>query len=166
VLAAGRGADRLQGDGGNDALNGGADNDGLTGGADRDTLTGGSGVDSFVFAAATHSGGGLPTTANVDRITDFAASDRIDWKADATELTDLRGRNFDGAADLNAALDAAAAAGFNTNTAVEALLFKYKGVTYAAVEDAANNPGLDFDQGADLVVRLDAAGALTQANFV
>ncbi len=106
---------------------------------------------------------------HVDRITDLTAADFLDWKADAAEFTDLRGADFDGSASLGAALDAAAASGFDTDGAVEAFLFRYLGVTYAAVEDVAANPGLDFDQGADLVVRLEgfsAAAALTQANFI
>jgi Ca2+-binding RTX toxin-like protein len=163
------GNDTLDGGTGNDSLSGGSGSDRLIGGAGRDTLTGGSEVDRFIFTAATQSGGTSPTPTNVDRITDFTASDRIDWKVDATEFTDLRGTNFDGFASLNAALDAAAASGFNTDANVEAFLFKYKTVTYAAVEDAAANPGFDFDQGADLIVRLDAfpaSTALTQANFI
>jgi glucose/arabinose dehydrogenase len=168
-VTGGDGADSLAGENGNDTLLGGAGPDTLLGGVGIDALTGGPGVDRFVFTVAGESGGASPTPANLDRITDFTASDRLDWKANATEFTNLRGRNFDGAADLNAALDEAAFSGFNTNTAVEAFLFKYKGVTYAAVEDVASNPGLDFDQGADLVVRLDAfpaATVLTEANFI
>jgi hypothetical protein len=52
---------------------------------------------------------------------------------------------------------------------VEAFLFKYKNVVYAAVEHAASNPGLDFDDGVDLVVMLTnfpAARILSEADFI
>jgi Ca2+-binding RTX toxin-like protein len=169
TLNGGTGTDSLDGGTGNDQLAGDAGADRLTGGAGRDTLAGGSEVDRFIFTAATQSGGASPAPANVDRITDFTASDRIDWKVDATEFADLRGADFDGSASLGAALDAAAASGFNTDAAVEAFLFKYQTVTYAAVEDAAANPGFNFDDGADLVVRLQpfpAATVLTQGHLI
>ena len=54
--------------------------------------------------------------------------------------------------------DAAAASGFNTDTAVEAFIFNYLGAIYAAVEDVAGNPGLDLDEGADLEKVIAAAG--------
>jgi hypothetical protein len=57
--------------------------------------------------------------------------------------------------------DAAAASGFDTDTAVEAFIFDYLGAIYAAVEDVAGNPGLDFDDGADLAVRLALLSAET-----
>ena len=65
--------------------------------------------------------------------------------------------------------DAAAASGFDTDTAVEALIFDYLGAIYAAVEDVAGNPGLDFDEGADLVVRpalLPAETIMNETRFI
>jgi serralysin len=70
------GADQLHGGGGNDKLFGGDDDDTLEGGAGRDLLTGGAGDDTFVFGI-----GDMVTGPARDRITDFAAGDRIDLAA-------------------------------------------------------------------------------------
>lgn len=69
------GFDRLEGGTGNDTLQGGDGNDLLLGGLGKDTLTGGAGADTFVFNTA------LSATDNVDRITDFDATDLIQLKA-------------------------------------------------------------------------------------
>ena len=70
TLTGGAGNDRLDGLGGADFLSGGTGDDTLTGGAGEDVLSGGEGNDSFRYASAAE--------ANGDRITDFAAGDRID----------------------------------------------------------------------------------------
>ncbi|MCW5662829.1 MAG: peptidoglycan DD-metalloendopeptidase family protein [Piscinibacter sp.] len=59
----------LVGGSGNDTLNGGAGNDTIDGGAGNDSLVGGTGVDVFRFTAT------LSATGNVDRLSDFVASD-------------------------------------------------------------------------------------------
>lgn len=111
-LIGGKGADILNGGyNGNDTLTGGAGNDVIDGGAGIDLLTGGKGRDSFVFAAAFHSG----TTADtVDIITDFshAQKDRIDLKgigaldfigsdAFSNHAGELRFEKFDNAGKSN-----------------------------------------------------------------
>ncbi|MCH4891665.1 hypothetical protein GO308_00905 [Sphingomonas sp. SFZ2018-12] len=62
------GDDALLGGAGNDTLSGGDGNDRLDGGAGVDRLAGGAGNDIFVFR---------PGEANGDRVTDFAAGDRL-----------------------------------------------------------------------------------------
>ncbi|MDQ2104127.1 Calx-beta domain-containing protein [Azospirillum isscasi] len=70
TLTGGAGNDRLDGLGGADFLYGGTGDDTLAGGAGEDVLSGGEGSDSFRYATVAE--------ANGDRITDFAAGDRID----------------------------------------------------------------------------------------
>ncbi|AWJ86101.1 hypothetical protein TSH58p_20185 (plasmid) [Azospirillum sp. TSH58] len=70
TLTGGAGDDRLDGLGGADFLYGGAGDDTLAGGAGEDVLNGGEGNDTFRYASVAE--------ANGDRITDFAAGDRID----------------------------------------------------------------------------------------
>nr|WP_237908178.1 Calx-beta domain-containing protein [Azospirillum brasilense] len=70
TLTGGAGDDRLDGLGGADFLYGGAGDDTLAGGAGEDVLSGGEGNDTFRYASVAE--------ANGDRITDFAAGDRID----------------------------------------------------------------------------------------
>jgi Ca2+-binding RTX toxin-like protein len=173
------GNDILYGAADYDWLNGGPNNDRLIGGRGTDTLLGEGGVDRFVFRAASESGGAVPThdgyRGNVDVIMDLEAKDRIKFTADASEFTDLRANGdyeyeLGGAASLNAALDKAAASGFDTDANVEAFIFIWLGSPYLAVEDVASNPGSDFDEGADLVVKLNsnfpASTVLTEANFI
>ena len=65
--------------------------------------------------------------------------------------------------------DAAAASGFDTDTAVEAFIFDYLGAIHAAVEDVAGNPGHDFDEGADPAVRpalLSAETIMNETRFI
>ncbi|MFM2068627.1 MAG: hypothetical protein RLZZ584_3536, partial [Pseudomonadota bacterium] len=64
-------ADTLAGNAAANLVSGGTGADTLAGGAGLDTLIGGAGNDVFVFDTAPDG------TANVDRITDFAAGDRI-----------------------------------------------------------------------------------------
>ena len=67
-LRGNRAANLLVGNDGNDRLEGGKGRDTLQGGAGADTLTGGAGADTFVLNSLTEAG---------DRITDFAAQDRL-----------------------------------------------------------------------------------------
>ena len=62
-------ADVIKGVGGNDTLLGLGGDDVLNGGVGNDTMTGGSGRDIFLFNTT------LNATGNVDRVTDFNASD-------------------------------------------------------------------------------------------
>ncbi len=71
-------ANSLSGLGGDDRLAGGDGDDVLIGGGGRDVLTGGAGADTFKFLALSDSG---ITGATRDKITDFAAGDRIDLSA-------------------------------------------------------------------------------------
>jgi Ca2+-binding RTX toxin-like protein len=59
----------LIGNSANNTLNGGGNNDYLYGGSGNDTLIGGAGADSFVFTTA------LSWASNIDRISDFSATD-------------------------------------------------------------------------------------------
>lgn len=63
-----RGSDTLNGRGGNDRLSGGTQDDTINGGTGGDTLSGGADSDTFVFSTRL-------SARNVDRITDFNASD-------------------------------------------------------------------------------------------
>jgi Ca2+-binding RTX toxin-like protein len=72
----GSGNDSLKGSAGDDILTGGAGIDTLNGGGNADTLTGGTQNDIFQFTAL---GDSAPVTA--DRITDFAAGDKLDVSA-------------------------------------------------------------------------------------
>lgn len=67
-LDGGGGNDTLNSGNGDDTINGDAGNDTLMGGDGNDTLTGGLGGDTFVFDV-------LPSTHNLDHITDFVSSD-------------------------------------------------------------------------------------------
>jgi Ca2+-binding RTX toxin-like protein len=73
IIAGGNGGETLDGRGGNDFLFGGNGSDRLIGGTGDDLLSGGNGQDAFVFA----SGFGH------DTITDFAASDRLEFDGGA-----------------------------------------------------------------------------------
>jgi Ca2+-binding RTX toxin-like protein len=64
------GSQLLTGNSGANSITGGARADKLSGMAGRDVLTGGAGADQFIFASALGAG-------EVDRITDFAAGDRL-----------------------------------------------------------------------------------------
>lgn len=68
TLTGGAGHDNIKAMAGSDVLNGGAGKDTLAGGLGTDTLTGGFGADRFHFAAPSE---------GIDRITDFAAGDKI-----------------------------------------------------------------------------------------
>lgn len=71
VIIGGSVADSLTGDDFANVFVGNGGNDTLIGGLGNDTLTGGTGADHFRFNTVPHS------TKNVDRITDFAAGDKI-----------------------------------------------------------------------------------------
>lgn len=71
-LRGNRAANLLVGNDGDDRLEGGKGRDTLQGGAGDDTLTGGAGADTFVLNSLTDAG---------DRITDFAAQDRLHLSA-------------------------------------------------------------------------------------
>ena len=68
----GDGKDLLFGNGGNDTIFGRDGNDLIVGGAGNDTLSGGAGSDTFAW------GSEKLAAENVDRITDYSTSDRID----------------------------------------------------------------------------------------
>lgn len=68
TIHGGAGNDRIESQAGTDQIYGDAGNDTLVGGAGADTLTGGADADRFLGTAA---------DLNGDRITDFAAEDRI-----------------------------------------------------------------------------------------
>lgn len=69
----------MNGSAGDDVINGGIANDVITGGAGADLMTGGAGRDTFVFASRVDTKGGVfaatdTTTANIDKIADFAGN--------------------------------------------------------------------------------------------
>lgn len=73
-LDGGDGNDLLYGGAAVDVLIGGRGNDRLWGGAGNDRLSGGAGADQFIFDA--------PGVGNVDRIADFARTDRLVFEGD------------------------------------------------------------------------------------
>lgn len=73
VVNGGLGNDRLYGEAGKDVINGGGGADRIDGGAGVDRLTGGAGADQFVLTAF--------GPYDSDRITDFAAIDRLVFQA-------------------------------------------------------------------------------------
>jgi Ca2+-binding RTX toxin-like protein len=73
IIAGGNGGETLDGRGGNDFLFGGNGSDRLIGGTGDDLLSGGNGQDAFVFAPG----------FGHDTITDFAASDRLEFDGGA-----------------------------------------------------------------------------------
>ena len=72
TINGGDGDDILSGGNGVDTISGGDGNDTITGGAGIDSISGGAGVDTFVFASGDT---GYPTSARVDEISDFAATE-------------------------------------------------------------------------------------------
>ena len=81
TITGGMANDRLDGGAGNDTIIGGGGNDTIIGGVGADQLTGGAGNDTFVFASAADTRGTFvaadTTTANIDRITDFAGNGNL-----------------------------------------------------------------------------------------
>lgn len=76
VVYGGAGNDFLTGGARNDQIEGGGGNDTITGGLGADSLYGRAGNDTFTYLSAADS-----TAADLDRILDFGAGDRIDLSA-------------------------------------------------------------------------------------
>ena len=81
TITGGMANDRLNGGAGNDTINGGGGNDTIIGGAGADQMTGGAGGDIFLFGTVGDTRGTFAaadtTTANIDRITDFAGNGNL-----------------------------------------------------------------------------------------
>jgi len=110
-VTGGSGADTITGTAGRDTISAGAGTDTITGGAGGDSFTGGSGVDAYqdvgiagnsvVASASGLTAGAIAvgdtitfattTAGNVDYISDFAATDTINFTTDATAPTNAVG---------------------------------------------------------------------------
>jgi Ca2+-binding RTX toxin-like protein len=90
------GNDQLFGDTGDDTLNGGSGADTLSAGTGQDVLSGGDGNDTFKFLSLEEIQDGIAYGAG-DRISDFAAGDKIDLSALSTLSFVGIGQNFTGA---------------------------------------------------------------------
>jgi Ca2+-binding RTX toxin-like protein len=125
-------ANRLSGGSGDDTLVGGAGDDLLIGGADKDTLTGGPGSDTFVLGPA--------VAGSTDKVTDFAAEDRVGILASDYGLSAGKGGLVnDGTGKL--VLDAAYFGTVSDATSVQGTVsghgqFVYNTTTRALVWDA------------------------------
>lgn len=86
TIEGGGGNDTLYGRGGDDFIIGEAGNDRISGGAGIDTVAGGAGADLFVYGALSDAPYD-PTYSQLDWVSDFESSDRIDLSAiDANAL--------------------------------------------------------------------------------
>jgi Ca2+-binding RTX toxin-like protein len=111
TVTGGSGADTITGTAGRDTISAGAGTDTITGGAGGDSFTGGTGVDAYqdvgiagnsvVASASGLTAGAIAvgdsitfattTAGNVDYISDFAATDTINFTTDATAPTNAVG---------------------------------------------------------------------------
>ena len=177
VITGGTGADALNGDAGADSISGGAGADTITGGTGADQMTGGTGIDTFVFGIADSvaatansltaggiaSGNTITFGNNVDVITDFAATDRIDVVNAAAPTTLLgvttaavlvAGDSYVAYGTYDSLVGSfTIAAAFNATTAKDALLI-------------ADGNGLTAVTSTSYVVIEDLTAALAAANFV
>ena len=96
TIAGTSGNDVIYGGDGQDTLSGGAGDDLIVGGGGADMLTGGGGADHFLYQAL-----GDSTLAAADVITDFSATDKLDFAA-ALGLTTVRATDLLSATTLQA----------------------------------------------------------------
>ena len=138
-IVGGEGSDTLGGDRSSDTLEGGGGDDVLDGASGGDTLRGEAGNDSFIFPAGLRSTETGVAVGETDRVTDFAAGDRLAFDRALTLVSGAAGTLTAGQVRIEASTQIIGAAG------------SFNGATVLV--------GRDATAGADLTIQLPEVDA-------